>query len=412
MARKALPPNSRAHLCGNRRILMSGRAAAIRRNSNTHAGPAPRAARLTAASGFALLFGACAPIHTDYFETRAFEVTVDLTAEGERMQITRTIECEPWRRRRGGLDPYTQWRAKTKSFGQRLPSGAAVMMVTPSFCRSAYRKKGATSDDLPVSPGHIPYIGWADDADNPTVIETYISPDYFKRPDARVRYHGLTARIVSAGPLPGKKTKEFDWFGKWTFVEPDEIGFALYAQIVPKEIWQEIPIVAANVQGAHDPKIISQKNYVELAKRLSALHGKRFSLLYGRDGIRNGYGLTTGPSPDRSSQPGKKRPVEDIVPLLRQNMKFEIDSTARGYLAYYRIDSSTGKISGPRHIMLKLGAKILRLPVRINGLYGVYDPRSEAIYKIYSGDPLNFPTPGKLGTVYCFAKLAARSPDK
>lgn len=321
---------------------------------------------------------ACAP-HTDYFETRAFEVTVDLTAEGQRMQITRTIECEPRRRRHGGIKPYTQWRAATKSFGERLPSGAAVMMVTPSFCRSAYRKPGMKGDELPVSQGHIPYIGWADDADNPTVVETYISPDYFKRPDARVRYHGMTARLVSGGSLR-KKSDDFEWFENWESLSADETAIAMYARAIPQEIWMTIPVVVAHVRKLNVPTL--------LPPSLNYVYGKQSNLLYGEDRLRAGNGLTTGPRPGLAYHQGTKLDVSGILSITRTNGRYSISPSAKGYLAFYRIALDS---SGQRIAILRLGDTDVRIPVQISGISSVYDPKTSTIFRIASGEITRFP---------------------
>jgi hypothetical protein len=343
--------------------------------------------RVVPAVGMAVILlalSACAP-HTDYFETRAFEVTVDLTAEGRRMQITRTIECEPRRRRHAGIRPYTQWRAATKSFGERLPSGAAVMMVTPSFCRSAYRKPGMKGDELPVSPGHIPYIGWADNADNPSVIETYISPDYFKRPDARVRYHGMTARLVSGGSASRKKDA-FGWFGPEKDFVAYEIGFALYARAYPKQLWKKNPELAKHVGRLNRPALLPRELRIKVAQI------EKYSVLVGKDRFLWGLGLSGGPSPDVASDSGGNLEVEDLLPLLRTKDGFEISSRERGYLAFYKFPRST------RSSKNKIAAAFLtrsgRIPILVanSAQHAVFDPYSQTIYLIRSGEPMKFPS--------------------
>jgi hypothetical protein len=330
-----------------------------------------------------LLFmtGSCG-IHTDYFETRAFEVTVDLTAEGQRMQITRTIECEPWRRREAGLIPYTQWRAKTESFGQRLPSGAAVMIVTPSFCRSAYRKEGSSSDELPVSKGHIPYIGWADNADNPTVVEAYISPEYFKQPYARVIYHGMSARIVPSSSIePGKKDG-FEWFrGPAVGQRPN--AYAVFAQSIPMEKWKSIPDVAQYVRTVDKVML--------LPSELAFKYGGQFSLIYGQDRVRNGLGLPSGPSPDWTYDKGHNQDTTRILPILRRDDHFIIDPSKRGFLTYYRLGELPGAPSRRIMIDLQIGDDRISLPVGNSLIHAVYDPNSRTIFRFWAGELLTFP---------------------
>lgn len=336
------------------------------------------------AMGLMAGLSACAP-HTDYFETRAFEVTVDLTAEGRRMQIIRTIECEPRRRRHGGIKPYTQWRATTKSFGERLPSGAAVMMVTPSFCRSAYRKPGMKGDELPVSPGHIPYIGWADNADNPSVIETYISPDYFKRPDARVRYQGMTARLVS-GDAASRKKDEFGWFGPEKESVAYENGFALYARAYPKRLWEKDSEVAKHVGRLNKPALLPRELRIKVAQI------EKYSVLIGKDRFLWGLGLSGGPSPDVASDSGGKLEVEDLLPLLKIKDGFEIRPNEQGYLAFYKFRSSTHSSKNKIVANFLTRSESIPLLVANSAQHAVFDPYSQTIYLIRSGEPMKFPS--------------------
>ena len=89
---------------------------------------------IAALIGIATILSGC----TEWFTYRqAFEVTVDLTAEGERMQIVRQIACVGEVRRNLSLRSYVVYKPSSRGFGARLPSGAAVMIVTPAFCERA-----------------------------------------------------------------------------------------------------------------------------------------------------------------------------------------------------------------------------------------------------------------------------------
>lgn len=332
-----------------------------------------------------LALSACAP-HTDYFETRAFEITVDLTAEGQRMQITRTIECEPWRRRHAGVRPYTQWRPATKSFGERLPSGAAVMMVTPSFCRSAYRKPGMKGDELPVSPGHIPYIGWADNADNPTVVETYISPEYFERPDARVRYHGMTARLVPAGTVRSKADDTFSWFADGY---TGQIRFGYYALVVSKKKWERFFSLPKKSESGNVPIRLQRSFALEFFKAFNEPRPFDRSL---------GEGLLIGPSPDRQSDelsinPDRLELLSEIRPLFKSDRGFEIRHGELGYLVSYSSNMPTRYGEVPSEFSFAVEGERVLLPATGSGPIAVYDPRNGTIFKINAHTVL-FPSTG------------------
>ncbi|MCG8547594.1 MAG: hypothetical protein MJE12_25635 [Alphaproteobacteria bacterium] len=305
---------------------------------------------------------------------RAFEVTVDLTVEGQRMQITRRILCEGEVRRDIGMRSRIQYRSTTRSFGERLPSGGAVMVVTPHFC-TANRKEGSTSDLLKVSKGHIPYIGWTDNAERPNIIETYVSPGYFERSNGRVRYHGMTARIIDADLAKAGAVDAFDWFGGRI---TSGIRYGFNAVKIPAGELRALDGVSASLK---DVKSLSR-----LSDKLNLKIGASFPIVYGASRLNRGLGLVGTPRPDRangSSRLSAERAhtLNTFYPLFKINGGFGIRPGEQGYFVFYR--SSIGVKDGtPSTMTFEIGDDSVVLPATGRTPMAVYDPNTRTVYSV------------------------------
>jgi hypothetical protein len=91
------------------------------------------------------------------FEERAYEVTVDLVVEGEPLTITRTVNCVPYLSS-VQLDIRRSWKASLESFGKRLKSGDAVIVVAPPLCGVAELSFGEDTRPIPINVEYIPLI--------------------------------------------------------------------------------------------------------------------------------------------------------------------------------------------------------------------------------------------------------------
>ncbi len=309
---------------------------------------------------------------------RAFEVTVDLTFEGERTQITRKILCEGKVRRRAGITPYVQWESTTYAFGQRMPSSEAVMVVTPGLCTKAYREENAASDEIFIPKGHIPFIGWADDADSPNVVEAYVSPGYFQKTNARVRYHGMTARIINPEAAEPGPVDAFDWFG---FGPNLQYGFI--AVPVPKSVWDQKPDIKA---------------YVTKNKKFGQLPNQLSLDLWGKYIVRFEYWMVAGtprPFPPYSVAPITKQQLETLNnfhPLVKGERGLGIQPKESGYLVFYRSRLLNKGNSSDQKFTFVVDDNEISLPATGAGPFAVFDPVSETIFHI---NAVAFRFPGK-----------------
>lgn len=309
---------------------------------------------------------------------RAFEVTVDLTVEGDRMQITRKILCEGKVRRRAGITPYVQWESTTYAFGEQVPSDGAVMVVTPGLCTKAYREENAASDEIFIPKGHIPFIGWADDADKPNVVEAYVSPGYFQKSSARVRYHGMTARIIDPEAAKPGPVDAFDWFG---FGPNLQYGFI--AVPVPKSDWEQMPDIKA---------------YVAKNRKFGQLPNQLSLKLWGRSIVRFEYWMVAGtprPFPPYSVAPITNQQLETLNsfhPLVKGERGLGIQPQESGYLVFYRSDLLNKSNSSDQRFTFVVDDNEISLPATGAGPFAVFDPVSEVVFHI---NAIAFRFPGK-----------------
>lgn len=304
----------------------------------------------------------------------AYDVTVDLTAEGQRVTFTRRVSCIPsvgWEL----IDQYQRMTPAFGSFGERLPSGGAVMVVTPRICgRIAETFEG--SGELAIPEGHVPSIGWADDVDHPNVIETYVSRSYFDRPNARVRYHGMTVKSARFSIFRGRN-EAFNWFNNGHRTSPAELGYGFYAWAVPEEEWSGDEMLAGYLDNLDRPDVLPAELDVRVQKINPFALGQGDRML--------GHGLDDGPPPDGQ----QRRAIPElarIIPLIDVGEGFEIRPGEQGYLAFHRVQKYSGPDEGIRYLRILIDGEEITFEIRrVLGVYtaSIYDPSSRVIYRIH-----------------------------
>ena len=89
--------------------------------------------------------------------------------------------------------------------GQRLRDGGALFMSAPQACSTAKRllrwskegrEGGRRLEEIQIPKNYLPFFFWADNADNPKVMEGYVSEIYFEQPYAR-----LEIKDIAIGPF-------------------------------------------------------------------------------------------------------------------------------------------------------------------------------------------------------------------
>lgn len=155
------------------------------------------------------VIGALYGCGTELARPHAFNIVVDLTAEGETVQIRRRVICDP---RRDPQTGFLSWTRYPASLGARLKSKAAVIVVTPDICGPAATALVRGKNEL--AKRFVPLIAWINDADDPTKLEVYVSTEYSERSDARIRFDGIKVVAVDQTLLPESAPGEFGWLGE------------------------------------------------------------------------------------------------------------------------------------------------------------------------------------------------------
>lgn len=309
------------------------------------------------------------------FDERAFEVTVDLVVEGEPVTITRTVNCVPYLSS-VQLDIRQSWKASLESFGKRLKSGDAVIVLAPPLCGVADLSFGEDSRPIPINDDFLPLIRWIDDPDRPTVIEDYIAEGYFERPDAQIRYRGVTARAVPY------KSSAMDFQGMDGANPPfrtrdSKAAYGYVAWPISESVWSTDEDIAEEIRA------IEQTS--ELPLELSRQLIERLSPNFLSDTINRGQGLVSALRATDARKLRRRRELDQVVPLSLSNDVFELDERNRGYLTLYPVTSNPPEGNDPKIMRLRINGQTMS--VKFGGLPGatiIYVPETKTIYPLVS----------------------------
>jgi hypothetical protein len=155
----------------------------------------------------------------------AFEIVVELEANGEPVVIRRTIRCIPESQSQGiGSRTLRFYVSEIGSFGTQLRDGSGVFLTTPSVC-------GLRRDDrafAPIDPNYLPLIGWTQTPDDPQTFEMYLTREAVTAPGRRVRLQSL--RVGPAASMwAAWRPSALDDFA-WFWQPPDRDDAASYTQ--------------------------------------------------------------------------------------------------------------------------------------------------------------------------------------
>ena len=312
------------------------------------------------------------------FDERAFEVTVDLVVEGEPLTITRTVNCVPYL---SGVELKISesWKPSLESFGERLNSGGVVLVVAPPLCGVAELSFRENSKPLPIPDEYMPLIRWVDDPDRPTVIEDYIAREYFVRPNARVRYQGMSARAVPY-QSSAMELERLDWFsaGRSNAFRPRDSEGAYGYVVWPifEHEWSTDEAINDEIRSIDRTSEIS----LPLARRLM----EKFSPQIHYDWIDRGQGLVPGPGPiDYRSSLRMKRDLSQIMPLFFRDGAFEPNEEERGYLVLYPMASNPPRGDGPLKMKLRINGQTVSVEFAgFTGATTIYVPETKTIYQL------------------------------
>ncbi len=133
--------------------------------------------------------------------------------------------------------------------GKRLPSGAGVLFRIPSKnnleqLAQAQSKSGASNVRF------LPVVYWLDDADDASVIVSYVSEAYYEQPSPRLRIHSFSVRHL---PKRVDSSRRED-------AGPIAKFHGVYADVVPRSEWEEVPEVTPILSGITEPQVLSKED--------------------------------------------------------------------------------------------------------------------------------------------------------
>lgn len=292
-----------------------------------------------------------------WLEKRAFEVTLDLSVNGERIQITRRIRCQ---NTAGPMESIFNWRIRwsvsANSFGARLPSGGAIMAESPQLCWLGYGSDRSSTGDLPISKDFVPVIGWVDDADKPSVAEFYALKRYYDGPSARVRYHGIKARRIDSNFPKSGPVDEFDWFSS---PNPHNFRFGFYAVRFARSDWTKSDVLA---------------RYIRAQKRLSLLPPDLAKTLAHKSRVPVDQIVRTHHT-DR---------IPTFYPLFRSSQGWEIRPAERDYYVVYSSVTPGENYIDADSITFVSGTEEIRVPFPVRDPVAIFDPTTDVVICIHA----------------------------
>jgi hypothetical protein len=167
---------------------------------------------------------------------RYSEVKIDLTLDGERIEMKAIARC----RKTKDLDvPLVTslgsgYVLEGGALAKRLPDGRGLVVIPRTFC-SEFQNLGGQIDvwqPLPRGEQGL-HLLLLDNADAPRTIGYPILPSYLKSPHPRISVHGLEYR-ERVGVDPTDPSLEVGWL-RWPNVSADDQG--AWRRVAPADNW-------------------------------------------------------------------------------------------------------------------------------------------------------------------------------
>ena len=299
------------------------------------------------------------------------------------MQISRNILCLGEVQRHSPFYPSVNWKRTAPSFGAQIPSGAAVMIVTPDICHNDTFWEKAAKFALPR--GFRPLMGWADDATAPGKIEVYVQDQYGGRSNARVQYHGMSLRVIDRSLARVGPVDSFFWFGNELGIEsPKSRGIGYYLTVLPKSKWKKFESVSRYVENLGDLAELPAEQARILLGQYPGFAERFYLFLNG-----SSVSLDSGFNSDKLSTAPVGKEFHNRIhsyPLIKSSDGYVYRETERDYLVFYprtadvKYEDRTMPTRGPtEEITVKFGEK--RLQVRLANVSPavLFDPDTQNI---------------------------------
>jgi hypothetical protein len=175
---------------------------------------------------------------------RPFKVKVELTVYDAPVIVERVLACEMRQRMHPGPASGTQelkrrsiWAPNVRNFYTQLSDESVLVIYTPQICdEHSGRIK-------PLSPGYVPAMVWLSSKSNFQQVEFFVSPRYFNRADARVRFKRMEILNADKSDLV-ESDHEFDRlrFAGRRMTQSTALSrlyLGAYVVAYPERVWRE-----------------------------------------------------------------------------------------------------------------------------------------------------------------------------
>ena len=244
-----------------------------------------------------------------------FEFGASLVYNGQRFELSRTIACIAGSGHGGPATGRSQ-----EAIAERLSDGSGILVMVPSLC---------DPEAWPLSERYVPQILWTANAEQPDVLEAYMSEELLRSANSR-----LTLKSVYARPSTAQKYDENP--KDFTFLSKDPSGdpyreyhgpglqyFGFIGRLVDSNQWHQVPEIAAALTKQQVPGNIPSDHYLPF--------NQYFPLVTNLVEILGG-------APQTEKRIANKIALDDAVALRWDGQTFTPDEQRRGVVLLYRVD--------------------------------------------------------------------------
>ena len=254
---------------------------------------------------------------------RYYEVTISFSAEGEDFELTGTFVCEPYLI--GYYSSQVRYSRRGGRLAQRLPSGGALVFGAPDLCGDSYgwerSDEGHLIPTVGLHAGFVPLVYWIDDADDPSLAEIYVSEVYYRGPSPRLTIHEIRVRGVPESP----QTDFSDTVANTALRGGPSDLRGLFATVVPRDVWSEVPEVADVLNQIQEPRVFS----LEASARISRSGLYLWQDYYTREA--ENIGIPTEHSQYASNE-FVRLASHRVFPILRVDESYQITTSSSGVI--------------------------------------------------------------------------------
>lgn len=181
---------------------------------------------------------------------RYSEVKVDLTLDGERIELSAVAGC---RYRQSTDVPLVTnlssgYYIKGGALAKRLPDGRGLVVIPGTFC-SAFQNLSGRKEEWRPLPNSLRglHILILDNADNPTVIGYPILPQYLDQPEARIAINSIEYRERDSADItdPTQEVGWLEWPESPVGNDSSHVWIGRFAAIIPERQWKNVEQIAS-----------------------------------------------------------------------------------------------------------------------------------------------------------------------